>query len=342
VKSPVASIVIGLFTVLLSGITAPGVGAGALYDAADDFSASENPNGVWSYGFIPAPGPYTDLTLYDQPVQESGLDVWRHSVVQSLGAPSMAHNGTPDTINVLDLTIEPGELLIHPGEQGQEATVRFTAPSNEDLLVEAAFIVADPPGGCTTTVDVHVRKNGVSLFDGYVDGNVSAQDSEQLITIVSVAAGDVVDFVAGYGNGNFGCDNTQLEASLSTPPETDGDGVYDLYDNCPTVPNASGQSSDTDGDLAGNACDASGTGNVDCNQAINSVDALKVLRHGAGLSVAQSEPCLDLGLPLTSTFDHGDVDCDGSVNAVDALKILRAVAALTVSQEKGCGPVISL
>ncbi len=121
--------------------------------------------------------------------------------------------------------------------------------------------------------------------------------------------------------------------------DIDIDGVSDFSDNCPTVANTAGQGDDVDGDLAGDACDAPGTGNVDCNQAVNSVDALKVLRHNAGLSVAQSEPCLDLGLDLASGFDHGDVDCSGAINAVDGLKVLRAVAGLPVSTSCA-GPVI--
>jgi hypothetical protein len=121
--------------------------------------------------------------------------------------------------------------------------------------------------------------------------------------------------------------------------DIDGDGVSDYTDNCPTVANTNGQSSDVDGDLAGDACDAPGTGNVDCNQAINSIDALKILRFSAGLSVAQSEPCLDLPLPLTSGFGHGDADCSGTVNSIDALKVLRAVASLPV-QTACAGPVI--
>jgi hypothetical protein len=36
-------------------------------------------------------------------------------------------------------------------------------------------------------------------------------------------------------------------------------------------------------------------GDVDCTAAVNSVDALKVLRYVAALSVAQTEPCLDMG-----------------------------------------------
>ena len=141
---------------------------------------------------------------------------------------------------------------------------------------------------------------------------------------------------------NLVSDDTNLNADVFVHAyDIDFDGVSDFSDNCPTVANTNGQGDDSDGDLAGNACDAPGTGNVDCNQAINSIDALKVLRFSASLSVAQSEPCLDLGLPLASTFDHGDVDCSGgNPNSIDALKILRAVALLTVSQQPGCGKVI--
>jgi hypothetical protein len=39
---------------------------------------------------------------------------------------------------------------------------------------------------------------------------------------------------------------------------------------------------------------------VDCSGAVNSVDALKILRFAAGLSVVQNEPppCTDLGQVL--------------------------------------------
>jgi hypothetical protein len=38
-------------------------------------------------------------------------------------------------------------------------------------------------------------------------------------------------------------------------------------------------------------------GDVDCNGTVTSVDALKVLRHVADLSVSQTEPCPDIGTP---------------------------------------------
>ena len=79
-------------------------------------------------------------------------------------------------------------------------------------------------------------------------------------------------------------------------------------------------------------------GDVDCNGVVNSVDALKVLRYVAQLSVSQEPDCPLIGSEVASLF--GDVDCGGAVNAVDALKILRFVAELPpLDAPIGCPPV---
>jgi len=127
--------------------------------------------------------------------------------------------------------------------------------------------------------------------------------------------------------------------------DADGDGQWDPFDPCPAIPNE--DPTDNDGDSHADACDGPGSGNVDCNGPLNgvtAVDALKVLRWVAGLSVIQNEPCLDIGqprdLPPPDDRKVGDVDCSGSVNAVDALKILRALAGLSVAKPAGCPPII--
>ena len=77
-------------------------------------------------------------------------------------------------------------------------------------------------------------------------------------------------------------------------------------------------------------------GDVDCNGSVNSVDALKLLRNGAGLGVTQTEPCPGIG---TLTPKFGDVDCVSAVNSVDALKVLRDNAGLSVSQAEPCADI---
>jgi protocatechuate 3,4-dioxygenase beta subunit len=119
--------------------------------------------------------------------------------------------------------------------------------------------------------------------------------------------------------------------------DCDDDGVPDGTDNCRAVPNPN--QLDSDGDMAGDACDAPGSGNADCSASINSIDALKILRYSAGLAVSQSEPCRDIGASAAGIV-MGDVNCSGSVTAVDALLVLRAIAALSVSLPPDCAPVI--
>jgi hypothetical protein len=160
----------------------------------------------------------------------------------------------------------------------------------------------------------------------------------------------VRDLGSPDSDGDGVADDADNCPSVSNPTQadTDGDGagdacdddddndlVLDASDNCPAVANATGQADDIDGDIAGDACDGAGSGNVDCSGpggGVNSVDALKVLRHNTGLSVTQNEPCLDIGQPraLPPPDDRlvGDVNCSGGVNSVDALLILRAVAGI--------------
>jgi hypothetical protein len=82
---------------------------------------------------------------------------------------------------------------------------------------------------------------------------------------------------------------------------------------------------------------ATSFGNVDCSGGINSVDALKVLRATAGLSVTQTEPCPDIGTENHPNGElQGDVNCSTGVNSVDALFLLRYTAALPAAQVEPC------
>lgn len=74
-------------------------------------------------------------------------------------------------------------------------------------------------------------------------------------------------------------------------------------------------------------------GDIDCSGVLNSVDALKLLRFVAGLSVSQPPGC-----PLIETVS-GDIDCDGDVDSVDALLVLRFLAGLPVNLPPGCDPL---
>lgn len=191
-----------------------------------------------------------------------------------------------------------------------------------DTYYSSDIFVRDRLQGTTERVSVTADAGpGDNSFNPSIsaDGGVVAYESE------------ATDLVSDDTNGNFD--------AFVHAYDLDFDGVADWVDNCPTVANTDGQVADADGDLAGDACDAPGTGNVDCNQVINATDALKILRYVAGLSVAQSEPCKDVGQTIGSGFKQGDVDCSGAVLATDALKVLRRVAGLAAASNCS-GPII--
>lgn len=67
-------------------------------------------------------------------------------------------------------------------------------------------------------------------------------------------------------------------------------------------------------------------GDADCSEAVNTVDALAVLRSVAGL-----------GHPACANL--ADVQCDADLDAIDALQLLRFTAGLPPSQQLGCPPI---
>jgi len=204
-------------TIASLGTTSRVRSAATTFSLAGDFSPTANPNGPWSYGFKPVAGAFT---LYDYPFNSSGLDLWGHSVVRSLNAPSIQHNGTGHAIinppAAPCVTWQPGQITLHPGPDGQQSIARFTVPDTGVFQISATFALADQ---CSTTTDVHVYVNGASSFDCNVD--LSNQSCTYTAT-ESLAAGDTIDFAVGYGSdGNFYFDNTFVDATITeggTPP----------------------------------------------------------------------------------------------------------------------------
>jgi hypothetical protein len=207
--------------VVLSGLWAPFGATRAradIYDAAADFSATSNPNGVWSYGYSTTLGGTFNLytTHGDFPNLNgtpTGLDSWDKD--NGFQPPAVLHNGTnaPIIINSTAL-YNPGQLGFHPGPNGENSVIRFTAPATTTYSLASSFTGIDEEG---TTTDVHVFVNGVSIYSNLING-YGAVDT--FSTSLSLNAGAHVDFIVGYGsNGNYNFDSTGLTATLVTVPE---------------------------------------------------------------------------------------------------------------------------
>jgi hypothetical protein len=120
-------------------------------------------------------------------------------------------NASQRTIKALGITWVPGQLSFHPGRQGEYAAVRWTAPGDDKVEVDSNFFsIAE-----RATTDVHVRHNGKPLFDDFVNVNNKGPKT-QFRASLAVKAGDSLDFILGYGNGDYGADTTALALILKT------------------------------------------------------------------------------------------------------------------------------
>jgi hypothetical protein len=178
------------------------------FDAARDFSATNNPNGVWRYGVSSTFG--SALTPYNNNAKRQGVDSWSSS---SIGVdPNVIFNQTGSNITIANtVPLHPGDLMFHPGPTGQFSHVLFTAPSAGSYTISGSFGGLDIFG---TTTDVHVLVNHVERFSAEVTGarGVVAPFSLQPISLKS---GDTVDFAVGFGtDGSYGDDSTLLTATI--------------------------------------------------------------------------------------------------------------------------------
>jgi hypothetical protein len=182
------------------------------YNNATDFSLASNPNGVWSYGIL-SPGSSPNSSTFSlfpaSGVVGGSIAYWNESG-GGLIAPEAFYNSSSSVENYLTITMQPHQAAFHPGPNGEYGVYRFTAPITGSYTLSATFTGIDIAG---TTTDVHVLDNGVSLFQGNINGYLATQSYSSPL---SLAAGEIIDFAVGYGtNHNYSNDSTALDATLT-------------------------------------------------------------------------------------------------------------------------------
>jgi hypothetical protein len=208
----IRALVILLFACSLSNLC-----IAANYDVAADFSSTNNPNGAWRYGWSSTLTSF--FNLYQNKLNEIGLDGWSHPAIGGDGkSPLVIHNGTANPIaNEYELiTWQPGQFTLHPGPNGEYSHARWTAPASATIDIDAVFPLIDRDQ-FTAGTDVHVLRNGISIFD---DGIIGFGDTSTFSATISVGAGDIIDFAVGYGiDHGFHNDTTALSATIGIVPE---------------------------------------------------------------------------------------------------------------------------
>ena len=138
--------------------------------------------------------------------------------------PVISKNISNATVVVGTVTWQPGQMVNHPGPNGEYSVLRWTAPQAGEIEVSASFSGAD-----STTTDVHVLFNETTMAgcDGNVNGFGAGPTFSQTLV---VEIGDTIDFVVGFGNGiaNYSNDSTGVDAHITyvdidppDPPEID-------------------------------------------------------------------------------------------------------------------------
>ncbi|MBI2929318.1 MAG: glycoside hydrolase family 2 [Verrucomicrobia bacterium] len=138
----------------------------------------------------------------------AGLEVWQDAASN----PNVTHNATNRPIVALGITWAPGQLAFHPGQAGEFSVVRWTCPESGEHELAATFTGI---AGAATT-DFHVLHNGRSLHDGFINVRGSANTTAFTRKLL-LAAGDRLDFVVGFGNGDYGGDTTALAVRIKSP-----------------------------------------------------------------------------------------------------------------------------
>ena len=197
--------------------------AGTVYDAAGDYlagwSAGNNPNGVWSYGWSTTPG--SGLTSYTVHAADIGLadfDAWHDPSNFVKNTPVVYLNNGPvyNDSNIHNLPAEA--LALHGGGEAAYcgtdgdcfSEVVWTAPSTG--FVDLSAIFTGRQYSISGLVEIVDTSGGHSTM--LLSGSIADQTSMSLDQLISVLAGDTLTFAARSNLGLVG-DTTQLDATLT-------------------------------------------------------------------------------------------------------------------------------
>ena len=172
-----------------------GMSGATSYDPTADFSLSANPNGVWTYGWMPSD--FSSFNSYTDTIT-GAFKQWYTPGMSGDYTPTVGYNYTSTT----NYGVLPGQLTLHPGPGGQASVLRFTTPSAGQYVIDGEFFSGD-----IGTMLVGVRQGTSWLWQG--------TDAGAFHLTPSLAANDAIDFVV-YGGYGFG--NTPLDLKISTVP----------------------------------------------------------------------------------------------------------------------------
>ena len=139
----------------------------------------------------------------------AGISIWQDK--SGSLEPNVTYNDTKAPVNALGVLWAPRRLALHPGARGEFSVVRWTAPSAGNYKVAGKFLsIAE-----SATTDVHVLHNRKSIFGSLINLENNGPEAP-FAADISAKAHDTLDFIVGWGNGQFGADSTGLEVAIKS------------------------------------------------------------------------------------------------------------------------------
>ena len=213
------------------------------WNIADDFDISQNPNGQWQYGYTTSndnlASPYGFSTLDNYGIAASGtLNGRLVRNIDGTDYPSITSNPLPVDI-VAGSQIWPAHTCgFDPGAgfSNKYAMYRWTAPAAADYAISAVFWVGYLG---QTNSKVYVIKNGsisggVHLFDSTINAAANGnQDSKKYSDLLTLSAGDTIDFVVGRGQlGTYNSVLTLVGATIAQKNPCSSVFSFDWVPDC--------------------------------------------------------------------------------------------------------------
>jgi hypothetical protein len=182
-----------------------------VYNPSEQFSASSNPSGAWSYGYSSTLG--SPFILYNDNADRNnqGSDWWRTDI-DGTSVPAIVRNSTASQLVLSTIKLEAGELALHPGPNNEHSILRFTAPSSGSYRVKGYFSGRDVAGATTS---VFLTSGQQTLFEGEVSGFGPSSDVSFDVSVF-LDTGSSLDFAVNHGQVvNFYNDTTGLSVQIS-------------------------------------------------------------------------------------------------------------------------------
>ena len=197
------------------------------FDPGVDFSPTENPHGVWQYGYSETASLAPDQFRLDKHTSAyNDIAFWEPAGDAAGHYPYIAFNKRQQLQSYVpgSWAVRSGEIAMEGSNTGQYSLLRFLAPEAGTYRLSAQFAGLHT-GGDMSTTDVHVLHGAESLFSAFIEGYGGDESFHKVQGLhpnatyageVRLEKGASITFAVGYGrNKTHSCDTTGLIANIA-------------------------------------------------------------------------------------------------------------------------------